>query len=146
MAGIKGLLLPQGSCKVSPRHPERKQSLSILVLCSCERRLPLQQSAQQNCLLRVGVSLVAKSFLFRAASALHHGKLYSGFAQLAELRVNLQEDLVSRILFGEDRFVFRDDLLGNIVALLAPVPGLPSEQSSDCTDILRKETDAAVVR
>src|SRR5882757_4580535 len=142
MAGIKVLLLPQSSCKFSSRRPERKQSLSILVLCSCERCLLLQQSAKQNCLLRVSVSMVAKSFLFRVASALRHSKLCSGFAQLTELRVNVQENLVSRILFGEDRFVFRDDLLGNIVALLAPVPGLPRKQSTYGTDILRKEADA----
>src|SRR5260370_34031497 len=142
LARIKVLLLPQRSFKVSSRRPERKQGLPVLVLCGGERRLLLQQSAKQNCLLRVSVSLVAKSFLFCISSTLGHGKLYSGFAQLAKLRVNVQKNLVSRIFFGQNRFVFRDDLLGNIVALLAPVPGLPGKQSSHRTDILRKEADS----
>src|SRR5260370_21473024 len=62
LAGITALLLTQSSFKVSSGCPECKQSLSVLVLCGCERRLLLQQVAEQNRLLGVGVSLVTKSF------------------------------------------------------------------------------------
>src|SRR5260370_40529616 len=130
LAGIKALLLTQSSFKVSSRRPERKQSLPVLVLGSRERRLLLQQIAQQNSLLCVRVSLVAKPFLFCAASILRCCKLCSGFTQPAELRVHVQENLVARIFFGKHRFVFRDDLLGDIVVLLTPVPGLPGEECS----------------
>src|SRR5882724_7348327 len=37
--------------------------------------------------------------------------------------------------------MFRDGLLFNIVVLLAPIPGLPGEENSYTTDILRKEVD-----
>src|SRR5258705_9653278 len=68
LAGIKVLLLPQSSFKVSSRGPKHKQSLSILVLCRGERRLLLQQIAKQNCLLRVCASLIAKPLSFCIAS------------------------------------------------------------------------------
>ena len=38
--------------------------------------------------------------------------------------------------------MLRDDLLGEIVAFLSPVPGLPGEENSYATDILREEVDA----
>jgi hypothetical protein len=76
------------------------------------------------------------------AGALRHCKLRSRFTQLAELRVHIQENLVSRIFFDENRLMFHDDLLGDIVALLTPVPGLPGEECSYATNILREEVDA----
>src|SRR5205823_5303805 len=115
----------QGSFEVSSRGPERKQSLAVLVLRTCDRRLLVQQIAKQNRLLGIGVSLVTKSFLFCIASCFRDRDLCPGFTQLAELQVHVQQNLVSRIYFGESGLVFRDCLLGEIVALLAPVPGLP---------------------
>src|SRR5258707_2235824 len=38
--------------------------------------------------------------------------------------------------------MFRDDLLFDVVVLLAPVPRLPGEENSYATDVLRKEVDA----
>ena len=86
--------------------------------------------------------MVSQFFLFGVASGFRHEKLRSGFAELAELRVHLEEDLVARVLFGEHRLIFRDGLLGHVVTLLAPIPRLPGEENSNSTDILRQEVDS----
>jgi len=86
---IKGLLLPQSSCKVgSP--PSRTQAKPSICPCSCERSLLLQQSVSK---LPVGVasSMVAKSFLFRVASALPPRKLYSASRSFGT-GINIQEN------------------------------------------------------
>jgi hypothetical protein len=143
LAGIKALLLTQSFFKVSSRRPERKQSLLVMIVRGCERRLLLHQIAKQSRPLCVGVSLVTKSLLFCVTSTLRYCKLRSRFPQLAELRVHVHEYLISRILCGESRLMFRDDLPGDIVALLAPVPRLPGEECPYAADILWEEVDAS---
>src|SRR5260370_1919368 len=89
LAGIKVLLLPQSSFKISSRGPERKQSLSILVLRRGQRRLLLQQVAKQNCLLRATASLVPKPFLFCIPAPLPHRNLCSPFIYLPHFPATL---------------------------------------------------------
>src|SRR5258708_313912 len=143
LVGITALLLPQSLFKVSSRRPKRKQSLSVLVLGGCEQRLLLQQVAKQNRPLCVCVGLVAKFLLFGIPDAFCHGELRSRFTQLSELRIYIQENLISRVSCAKRRLVFRYDLPGDIVALLVPVPGLPGKECSDAADILWKEIDAS---
>src|SRR5579863_8255123 len=136
LVGITALLLPQSLFKVSSRHPKRKQNLPVLVLGGCEQRLFLQQVAKQNRLLCVCVGLVAKLLLFRVPSPVSHAELRSRFTQLSELRIYVQKNLIARIARAERRLVFRYNLLRDIVALLIPVPRLPSQECSDAADIL----------
>src|SRR5712691_3869132 len=72
-------LLSQGPFEVGSRRPEQRQGLSVSVLGGGERRLLLQQDAEQDRLLRVGLRLVAKPFLLGFASAHGHGQLGPGF-------------------------------------------------------------------
>src|SRR6266700_2403051 len=143
LVGITALLLPQRLFKVNSRRPERKQSLPVLVLSGREQRLLLQQVAKQNRLLCVCVGLVAKFLLFRIPGAFSHAALRSRFAQLSDLRIHVQKNLLARIARAERRLVFRQDLPCDIVALLIPVPGLPGQECSDAADILWKEIDAS---
>src|SRR6266700_4815521 len=107
LVGITALLLPQSPFKVSSRRPKRKQSLPILVLGGCEQRLLLQQVAKQNRFLCVCVGLVAKFLLFRIPGAFSHAELRSRFTQLSELRIYVQENLISRVSCAKRRLVFR---------------------------------------
>src|SRR6266700_2266387 len=107
LVGITALLLPQRLFKVNSRRPERKQSLPVLVLSGREQRLLLQQVAKQNRLLCVCVGLVAKFLLFLIPGAFSHCELRSRFAQLSELRIYIQENLISRVSCAKRRLVFR---------------------------------------
>ena len=143
LVGITALLHPQSLFKVSSNRPKRKQSLPILVLGGCEQRLLLQKLAKQNRLLCVCVSLIAKFLFFGIPDVFGHGELRSRFTQLSELRIYVQENLIARISRRKRRLVFGQDLPGDIVALLIPVPRLPSQECSYAADILWKEIDAS---
>src|SRR6267378_3579698 len=84
--GFMALLLTQRFLKISARTPIRENRLMVLALCFCQRRLLLQQVAQQDRLLGISFLLVPQFLGLGVTDCFCHRKVRTRFPEMPKLR------------------------------------------------------------
>src|SRR5229473_6499372 len=139
--GFTALLLTQRFLEISARAPIGENRLMVLALRVCQRRLLLQQIAEQDRLLGICFLLVPHLLDLGITDCLCDCKVRARFSEMPELRIHIKKNLFTCVLKGEFLLLLCKSGLSNLMTLLSPIPRLPGKQGANGAYVLGQEID-----
>ena len=83
--------------------------------------------------------MVTQFLYFGIARCLGYCEARPSFSQMPKVRVHVEKNLLTCVLDGKCCLLLCQDALLDVMALLSPIPRLPSKQRSNSTYVLRKK-------
>jgi hypothetical protein len=103
----------------------------VLALRVCQRRLLLQQVAEQNRLLRVRFLLITQFFSLGVTDCFCDSEVRTRLSKMSKLRIDFDKNLFTGVSEGQSCLLLCKGSLTNLMAFLPPIPGLPCKQGAN---------------